>query len=47
MLRIGNHSFRASGITGYLKNGGKLETAQAMAARESAHSTASTIGTMT
>ena len=23
--RIGNHTFRATGITAYLKNGGKLE----------------------
>jgi integrase/recombinase XerC len=28
---IGNHSFRASGITSYLKNGGMLERAKAMA----------------
>ena len=28
----GNHSFRATGITNYLKNGGKLELAQQMAA---------------
>jgi len=37
--RIGNHSFRATGITEYLKNGGKLEIAQAMAAHESARTT--------
>jgi integrase len=29
--KIGNHSFRATGITAYLKNGGKLEIAQQMA----------------
>ncbi len=29
--RIGNHSFRATGITAYLKNGGTLESAAAMA----------------
>ena len=29
--RIGNHSFRATGITTYLKNGGTLENAAAMA----------------
>ena len=29
--RIGNHSFRATGITAYLKNGGTLENAAAMA----------------
>ena len=28
--RIGNHSFRAAGITTYLKNGGTLENAAAM-----------------
>ena len=37
--RIGNHSFRATGITEYLKNGGKLEIAQTMAAHESARTT--------
>ncbi len=29
--RIGNHSFRATGITAYLKNGGMLEKVAAMA----------------
>ncbi|WP_454819363.1 tyrosine-type recombinase/integrase [Labrys neptuniae] len=29
--KIGNHTFRATGITAYLKNGGTLETAAAMA----------------
>jgi integrase/recombinase XerC len=29
--RIGNHTFRATGITAYLKNGGTLERAAAMA----------------
>ena len=29
--KIGNHTFRATGITAYLKNGGQLETAAAMA----------------
>lgn len=29
--RIGCHTFRATGITAYLKNGGKLEIAQQMA----------------
>ena len=28
---IGNHSFRATGITAYLSNGGALEHAQEMA----------------
>ena len=33
--RIGCHSFRATGITEYLRNGGKLEVAQQMANHES------------
>lgn len=37
--QIGNHSFRATGITEYLRNGGKLEVAQQMAAHESARTT--------
>jgi len=37
--KIGNHSFRATGITEYLRNGGKLEVAQQMAAHESARTT--------
>lgn len=37
--RIGCHSFRATGITEYLRNGGKLEVAQAMANHESARTT--------
>lgn len=37
--RIGNHSFRATGITEYLKNGGKLEIAQQMANHESSRTT--------
>jgi integrase/recombinase XerD len=36
---IGCHSFRATGITVYLTNGGLLEHAQQMAAHESARST--------
>ena len=36
---VGNHSFRATGITEYLKNGGKLEIAQQMANHESARTT--------
>ena len=36
---IGNHSFRATGITAYLKNGGRLEIAQQMANHESARTT--------
>jgi integrase len=35
MALIGNHSFRATGITAYLANGGTLEHAQSMAAHES------------
>ena len=34
-----NHTFRATGITTYLKNGGKVEIAQRMAAHESARTT--------
>jgi hypothetical protein len=33
--RIGNHTFRATGITAYLSNCGALEHAQEMAAHES------------
>jgi integrase len=33
--KLGNHSFRATGITAYLKNGGTLEKAAAMANRAS------------
>src|ERR1019366_6242697 len=36
---IGNHSFRATGITAYLANGGALEHAQSMAAHESPRTT--------
>lgn len=34
-----NHSFRATGITSYLENGGTLEKAQQIAAHESARTT--------
>ena len=37
--RISCHSFRATGITTYLQNGGKLEVAQQMAGHESARTT--------
>ena len=37
--KIGNHSFRATGITAYLKNGGRLEIAQQMANHESSRTT--------
>jgi integrase len=33
--RIGNHTFRATGITAHLKNSGKLEVAQQIANHES------------
>jgi site-specific recombinase XerD len=36
---IGNHTFRATGITAYLGNGGALEHAQSMAAHESPRTT--------
>jgi integrase/recombinase XerD len=36
---IGCHTFRATGITAYLRNGGKLEIAQQMAAHESSRTT--------
>ena len=36
---VGCHSFRATGITEYLRNGGKLEIAQQMANHESARTT--------
>lgn len=37
--RVGCHSFRATGITEYLRNGGRLEVAQQMANHESARTT--------
>jgi len=37
--RIGNHTFRATGITAYLRNGGRLEIAQQIAAHESSRTT--------
>ena len=37
--RIGNHSFRATGITAYLKNGGTLENAAVMANHASTRTT--------
>ena len=36
---LGNHSFRATGITAYLKNGGTLEKAVAMANHASTRTT--------
>lgn len=38
--RVGNHTFRATGITQYLRNGGRRELAQQMAAHESPRTTA-------
>src|SRR3984885_11036064 len=38
--RVGNHTFRATGITEYLRNGGRRELAQQMAAHESPRTTA-------
>ncbi len=38
-VRIGCHTFRATGITAYLDNGGTLEKAQLMAAHESPRTT--------
>ena len=37
--RLGNHSFRATGITTYLKNGGTLDKAAAMANHASTRTT--------
>jgi integrase len=39
MTKVGNHSFRATGITAYLKNGGTLEKAAAMANHASTRTT--------
>jgi integrase len=39
MAPIDNHTFRATGITAYLGNGGALEHAQSMAAHESQRTT--------
>jgi integrase len=37
--KVGNHSFRATGITAYLKNSGTLEKAAAMANHASTRTT--------
>jgi integrase len=37
--KVGNHTFRATGVTAYLKNGGTLENAAAMANHASTHTT--------
>jgi site-specific recombinase XerD len=39
IVHVGNHSFRATGITAYLNAGGTLENAQVMAAHESPRTT--------
>jgi site-specific recombinase XerD len=39
MTKVGNHSFRATGITAYLNNGGTLEKAAAMANHASTRTT--------
>lgn len=39
LTKIGNHTFRATGITAYLGNGGKMEIAQQIAAHESSRTT--------
>ena len=39
VTRIGNHTFRATGVTAYLKNGGTLEKAAAMANHASTRTT--------
>ena len=39
IVHVGNHSFRATGVTAYLNNGGTLENAQLMAAHESPRTT--------
>lgn len=45
--KVSCHSFRATGITVHLQNGGKLEVAQQMAGHESARTTGPAIaGTM-
>jgi integrase/recombinase XerD len=36
---IGNHTFRATGITDYLSNGGRIEVAQRMAGHANAKTT--------
>jgi len=39
LTEVGNHSFRATGITAYLKNGGTIENAAAMANHTSTRTT--------
>ena len=44
---IGCHTFRATGIAAYLKNGGRLELAQKMAGHANAKTTVCTTGATT
>jgi integrase len=44
---IGCHTFRATGITDYLTNGGRIDVAQRMAGHSNAKTTGYTIGVMT
>ena len=37
--QVGNHTFRATGVTAYVKNGGTLEKAAQMANYASTHTT--------
>ena len=37
--KLGNHTFRATGITSYLENGGTIEKAQLIAGHESPRTT--------
>jgi integrase len=39
LAKVGNHTFRATGITTYLKNGGTLERAAQMASNSSTRTT--------
>lgn len=39
LTKIGNHTFRATGITAHLQTGGTLEIPQQIAARESSRTT--------
>jgi integrase len=39
VTRVGNHTFRATGVTAYLKNGGTLEKAAQMANHASTRTT--------
>jgi site-specific recombinase XerD len=39
VMRVGNHTFRATGVTAYLKNGGTLEKAAQMANHASTRTT--------